>query len=92
MTNSPQGQNTTPSPVPSDTGTGIPATETIDAHFSTAPLALPQQEQFAGVMGSFDDTYLGSMDCSNGSETFETNYTYFSGREIPDSYLPASSP
>ena len=83
MTNSPQGQNTTPSPVPSDTGTGIPATETIDAHFSTAPLALPQQEQFAGVMGSFDDTYLGSMDCSNGSETFETNYTYFSGAGSP---------
>ncbi|MFZ1896783.1 hypothetical protein [Methanoregula sp.] len=32
---------------------------------------------------TFDDTYIGSMDCSNGSETFETNYTYFSGAGSP---------
>ena len=83
VTNSPPGQNSTLSPVPSDTGTGVPATETIDAHFPAAPLALPQEEQFAAVIGSFDDTYIGSMDCSNGSETFETNYTYFSGAGSP---------
>jgi len=83
VTNSPPGQNLTQFPLPSANGTGVTATETIDAHFLTPPHDLPQQEQFAAVMGSFDDTYIGSMDCSNGSETFETNYTYFSGAGSP---------
>jgi hypothetical protein len=81
ITGTPQGQNLTPLPIPP--GNSIAVTETIPAHFPVSPLTLPEQDQFAAVMGSFDDTYIGSMDCSNGSETFETNYTYFSGAGSP---------
>ena len=48
---------------------------------SAAPRDLPHEERFAAVLGSFDETFLVSTACTNGSETFETNYTYFSGAE-----------
>jgi len=62
----------------SETSTAIP---TINAQWQVGPEELPHEERFAAAIGSFDETYIGSMDCSNKSETFETNYTYFSGAE-----------
>lgn len=83
ITGTTPGQHLAPSPVLPVNTAGISPAETIAADFPVAPLALSHEEQFAGVMGSFDDTYIGNMDCNNGSETFETNYTYFSGAGGP---------
>ena len=89
-----QGQNLTPSSGPGN-GTGITPPVTFAAQFPVAPFAIPPQTQFAGIMGSFDNTYIGNMDCSNGSETFETNYTYFSGagssRTVTYRLMPVAS-
>jgi len=49
--------------------------------FPGKPLILPSKYQSTEFMGSFADSFIGSYECSDGSETYTTNYTLFTGSE-----------
>jgi len=51
--------------------------------FTLPPLPLPLRYQDHSTRGVFDDSYLGSYDCSNGTESYGTNYTLFAGNDSP---------
>jgi len=51
--------------------------------FTIPPLPLPLHYQDRSTSGAFDDSYLGSYDCSNGTESYGTNYTLFAGNDSP---------
>jgi len=51
--------------------------------FTLPPLPLPLQYQDRSTRGAFDDSYLGSYECSNDTESYGTNYTLFAGNDSP---------
>jgi hypothetical protein len=57
------GNNPTPSP-----GTEFPF----------PPKALPEKYWSDIPLGAFEDSFIGTYDCTNASETYGTNYTFFS--------------
>lgn len=51
--------------------------------FTLPPVALPVKYQSSSTRGAFDESYIGSYACSNGIESYGTNYTLFSGNDSP---------
>jgi hypothetical protein len=47
--------------------------------FPVVPVILPEKYRSPEFMGSFEDTIIESFECSNGSESYTTNYTLFTG-------------
>jgi hypothetical protein len=45
--------------------------------FPSIPVILPSKYRSTEFMGSFEDSFIGSYECSNGSESYATNYTLF---------------
>lgn len=57
-------------------------TPTPTSEFPVPPVALPARYYSGSTIGAFEDSFIGSYECSNGSESYGTNYTLFtsSGR------------
>lgn len=51
--------------------------------FIHEPIALPEKYFSDSARGSFEDSFLGSYECSPALESFGTNYTFFSGSGSP---------
>lgn len=67
------------SPALSNNPTITPSTITKMPEFSQQPIALPKSFRPNNSLGSFEDSFIGSYDCAEGSETFETNFTLITG-------------
>lgn len=59
------------------------------------PIALPDKYRSPVFFGSFEDSFIGSYECSNGTESYMTNYTLFTGtgasRHIHYSLVPVDN-
>ncbi|MDD4482738.1 MAG: hypothetical protein PHD55_00035 [Methanoregula sp.] len=75
----PSDVNATLSPSSTD-GTILASTPAHEV-FTLPPILLPLQYQDRSTRGAFDDSYLGSYECSNGTESYSTNYTLFAGND-----------
>ena len=52
-------------------------TPTPSSAFQSEPVVLPSKYRSPEFMGSFENSFIESYDCSNGSESYATNYTLF---------------
>ena len=62
-----------PSPAEKN-GTPIPAPA-----FPGIPVILSEKYRSPSFLGSFEDSFIGSYECTNASESYGTNYTLFTG-------------
>jgi hypothetical protein len=60
-------------------------TPTPPSVFPSGPVILPPQYRSTEFMGSFENSFIESDECSNGSESFATNYTLFTASGDPRS-------
>jgi len=62
-----------------NSGDGENITPTLTSEFPVPPVALPARYYSGSIIGAFEDSFIGSYECSNGSESYGTNYTLFTG-------------
>lgn len=74
----PAGESIRPITLPATNLTPSPATL-----FPEAPIALPAHYRDGSWMGAFEDSFIGSYECSNRSETYSTHYSLLSGGDGP---------
>lgn len=76
-------------------GAGENLTITPASEFPVPPVALPARYSSGFTTGAFEDSFIGSNECSNGSESYRTNYTLFTGsgrsRSIHYSLVPVDT-
>src|SRR5208337_5513880 len=78
--NTPANPNFTVPFTPENTLTPTPASA-----FPSEPVILPSKYRSTEFMGSFENSFIESDECSNGSESFATNYTLFTASGGPRS-------
>jgi hypothetical protein len=54
-------------------------TPTPSSAFPVEPVALPEKYRSTEFIGSFEDSIIESFECSNGSESYTTDYSLFTG-------------
>jgi hypothetical protein len=74
---SPESQNNTAASTPV-TPAQTPVPPPV---FPKNPIDLHGRLQVPGPVGSFEESYIGTSNCTNDTETFETNYEFVSGSD-----------
>ncbi len=76
-------------------GAGENITPTPASEFPVPPVALPTGYYSGSTIGAFEESFIGSYECTNGSESYGTNYSLFTGsgpsRSIQYTLVPVAN-